>query len=169
MHVVEAVNNDGFIDCKRHSRHTAWSKEHQRITTDDGPRLIDGHPTKTSSSPAVLCTSTSLPASTYIERRHRITHSSSCIYSSSTIWIHWAIMPNRKQLGDRFSNTRPSTQTARGMMTQLRFEYKFAECGAPIVLLSQRKGREIINTTAGRALSDTLKAIAHEPGHGWTI
>ena len=53
-------------------------------------------------------------------------------------------------------------------MTQLRFEYNIGEFGAPIVLLHKGKDREIIETTAGQALSDTLKAIAREPGHAWT-
>lgn len=55
-------------------------------------------------------------------------------------------------------------------MTLIRFEYKVGDSGgAPIVLLSPEKGREIIDTTAGRALTDTLRTIELEPGHGWTM
>ena len=113
----------------------------------------------------ILYASVSLPLLTYIKRRYRITHLSSYIYSTSIIWICYAIM---QVIGDSFSKTRPYTQIISGIITQLRLNYKVAEYGAPIALLSQSKRREIIDTTAGRALSDTLKAIAHELGHGWT-
>lgn len=54
-------------------------------------------------------------------------------------------------------------------MTQPRFEYNVVEFGAPIALLHKRKEREIIETTAGQALSNTLKAIACELGCTWTV
>jgi len=75
-------------------------------------------------------------------------------------------MADHDQSSDGKTVTRPMLPI-RPVMTQLRFEYNVAEFGAPIALLHKGKEREIIETTAGQALSATLTAIARELGYVW--